>query len=611
MINTRFIKKIKYFAACFACGVVIYSCANKAQGPTGGPKDEIPPKVLRSTPANEALNYKKKEIQIIFDENISIDNASENVLISPPQSTQPDVRGNARVVTINFDEDLLDSTTYTINFGDAIVDLNEKNPLKNYRFSFSTGNEIDTLKLSGTVLNAEDLNPVAKAYVGIYKEHDDSVFLKKPFLRVARTDEYGRFVVDNVKAGTYRIYALGDANKDYFYQPGEALAFTDSLYTPSVIKTEMRDTVWKDSIHVDSVRTYMGNKYLPDNIVLRYFKENKKRLYFVKSERKNPESFSLFFSANQDSLPDIKPLNFDWEGKYIVQKNNANDSLTYWLTDSTVYKTDTLVMAMTYMKTDSVFNLVPQTDTISVYSRKAKANNPKGKKSKGPEPVKTYKFSTNLSSSFDVYNPVTFKFDAPLDSVNLAGVALSEKIDSILKPLKFKWTQVDSTKLSYAIEYQWEPEKSYTLHVDSATFFSIYGITNDKFEGVFKLKSLEEYSSIKLFAETFDSLLVFQVIDIKDAVVATKPALKEGTLFEYLRPGEYFMRAFKDVNRNGIWDTGDFSNKIQPEEVYYNPKKLTLRANWEFEERWNVNSQPLLQQKPAELKKDNSKKQGR
>ena len=178
----------KIFTAIIIIGIsfLVYACANKAQGPTGGPKDETPPKLIKSNPLNGALNYNKKEIQIIFDENISVEKASDNVLISPPQAKQPDVRGNARIVTVKFEEDLLDSTTYTINFGDAIVDLNEKNPVKDYRFAFSTGNQIDTLKISGMLINAEDLNPMAGTIVGIYRERDDSVFFQKPFLRIGK-----------------------------------------------------------------------------------------------------------------------------------------------------------------------------------------------------------------------------------------------------------------------------------------------------------------------------------------------------------------------------------------------------------------------------------------
>ncbi len=602
-------KKNYLFINIIALAIIVYSCANKAGGPTGGPKDETPPRVLKSTPINGALNFKKKEIQIIFDENISVEKATENVLISPPQLKQPDVKGNSKIVSLKFEDELLDSTTYTINFGDAIVDLNEKNPLKNYRFSFSTGNEIDTLKISGQLVNAEELNPMQGIYVGIYKENSDSVFFQKPFLRIGKTDENGNFIIDNVKAGKYKIFALGDINKDYYYQPGESVAFIDSLVTPSFRIEEMRDTVWKDSITVDSVRTYMGTRFLPDSVLLRFFKESKKRQYFVKYERKQAQSFSLFFNTTAAELPVIKPLNFNWNGKYIEQKNVTLDSITYWITDAEVYKIDTLDMAITYFKTDSLFNLVKTTDTINVFMRKPKVN-PKAKLPKTEPKTEFYKFSTNANASFDVYNPLIFKFDAPLANVDFSMIKLVQKIDSVSKPLAVKWRQIDSTLMNYAIDYKWEPEKSYEITADSTAFRSIYHLESDKFEMKFKIKSLDEYSSIKLLAEKFDSLIVFQVLDTKDAVLVSKKAQKKGTKFEFLKPGDYFIRAFIDSNNNGKWDTGNLVKHIQPENVYYYPKKLNVKANWEFEETWDLYSTPLLEQKPQELKKDGNKKTG-
>lgn len=622
-------------------GLIIYSCANKSQGPTGGPKDETPPKIIKTIPLNAALNFKKKQVQIYFDENISVENPAENILISPPQQKQPTVKGNGRIVTVDFEQNLIDSTTYTINFGNSIVDLNEKNPLENYRFSFSTGNEIDTLKISGIVINAEDLNPMSKVLVGIYREHNDSVFFQKPFLRIGKTDEHGRFVIDNVKAGVYKVFALDDTNKDYFFQPGEGVAFIDSLVTPTFRIEEMKDTVWEDSIHVDSIRTYMGTRFLPDNIVMKFFKENKKRQYFVKSERKTEQTFQLFFNTKQTELPVLKALNFDWkgkimhqndknsdslifktkdsvkpkldslqsswEGKYMLQKNQTLDSLTYWIMDTIISKIDTLQFSMSYFKTDSAYQLVPQTDTINVFMRKAREN-PKAKKLESQPKIEFYKFNHNASGNFEVYNPIILKFDSPLAEVDLSKIKLLEKIDTVFKDLPIKWIQADSSKMQYNINYKFEPEKSYELKIDSAAFRNIYNLNSDKSSGQFKVKSLDEYSSIKMLLSKFDSLVVFQVLDTKDVVLSTKPASPKGTHFEYLKPGDYYLRAFIDSNRNGVWDTGDLSKKLQPETVYYYNKKLSLRANWEFEETWDLGSVPLLEQKPAELKKDNKRK---
>ena len=586
---------------------LVYACANKAQGPTGGPKDVTPPKVMKSVPLNGTLNFKKKQILIDFDEMVSVEKAAENVIISPPQVKPPDVKSFGKRITVNFNEDLMDSTTYSVNFGNAIVDLNEKNPIKNYLFSFSTGSQIDTLKVSGTVIDAENLNPLQGVIVGIYVEESDSVFYKKPFLRIGKTDEKGHFSIDNVKKGKYKVFALGDTNHDYYFQSGEGVAMSDSLIHPTFRMEEMLDSIWKDSLHFDSIHTYMGIHYLPDDITLRYFKESKKRQYFVKYERKSPFSFTLFYNTEAKKLPTIMPLNFDWDGKYLLQKNATLDSLTYWLTDSVVWKQDTLQMAVSYMKSDSLMNLVPVTDTLNVFMRKGRVN-PKAKKSKIVVKLEPLKLTTNIGSTFEVYNPIIVRFDAPLENLDISKIKLSQKVDTVFKTIPFKWRQLDSTKMAYVIDYKWVPEKMYELNIDSATFQSIYKRVSNAYKAQFTIRSLDEYSSIKMLINQFNPKAMLQVLDTKDNLLATQPASVKGAIFKYLKPGDYYVRMFIDENGNGKWDTGDLAKRKQPEEVFYYPKKLTLMANWEFEETWDYKQIPLLEQKPIELRKDNGKK---
>ena len=597
---------LKYITVCLIIGLLVYACANRGSGPTGGPKDTTPPKVMKSLPVNGSLNFKKKQVQIEFDEMVSIDKPNENVIISPPQLKPPDIKSYGKSVMVNFNEDLMDSTTYSINFGNGIVDLNEKNALKNYVFSFSTGNEIDTLQISGTVIGADDLTPLSGIMVGIYRETNDSVFFKKPFLRIGRTDENGRFTISNIKKGKYKIFALGDANHDNMFQPGESLALCDSLITPTFRREQMRDTIWKDSTEIDSIHTFMGTHYLPDNVTLQLFKENKKRQYFVKYERKEAYAFSLFFNAPAAKLPELKALNFKWDKNYILQKSAHNDTLTYWMTDSVVWKTDTLQFQMSYLKTDSAFNLKPVSDTVSVILRKLKINT-KAKKATKVK-VEPLKFTSNINPTFEVYSPIMLNFEAPLTLIDRSKIKLYQKVDTIYKQIQYKWRQLDSTKINFAMDYKWAPEKSYQLRIDSAAFKSIYDRTSNKLKTDFKIRSLDEYSSVKMLLAKFNPKVVFQILDTKDAVIESKPALEKGTIFEYLRPGSYYMRLFVDENANGLWDPGELVTHRQPEQVYYYPKKLTLKANWDFEETWDYMQIPLLQQKPTELKKASAKK---
>lgn len=584
----------------------LQSCANRAQGPTGGPKDETPPKILKSIPENGALNFRKKEIHIYFDENVTVEKVSENVIISPPQPKQPEVKGNGKQVVVQFEEDLADSTTYTINFGNAIVDLNEKNPLKDYRFSFSTGNEIDTLQISGIVLNAEDLNPVAGTVVGIHRESHDSVFATKSFLRIGKTNDEGRFVIDNVKAGKYNVFALSDLNQDYAYQEGENLAFPDSMITTSVNIEIKNDTVWKDSVTFDSIKIHIHSHFYPDNVLMRWFKESNKRQYLVKNERKTSQNFTLFFNREQKELPVIKPVNFNWDGKYVIQKNLTLDTLTYWITDSLVFANDTLEMMVSYNVSDSVAKIEMQTDTLELVFRRPKTIQ-KGVAVANAEQLK-YKFTTNAVNEFDIFRNLTLRFDAPLAWCDTPHIILSEKVDTLFKPLKFDWRQADSTHMLYILDYKWQHGKNYHLSVDSATFLSVYQRANDKFSTQFKIKPADQYTTLKVLLAPFDSLAVIQVLDAKDKVIATKPAEVKGATFTYLAPGDYFLRVFIDKNSNWKWDTGNYRKKQQPEQVFYYSKKLNLRANWEFEETWNLSElPPLTEQKPAELRKTPAK----
>ena len=604
-------KKTKILTALiiFAIMLLVHACANKAQGPTGGPKDKTPPRVVRSFPENGSLNFKKKQVEIIFDKIVSVEKPSDNVIISPPQQKTPDVKSLGKRVTVNFNEDLRDNTTYSINFGNAIADVNEKNVIKNYLFSFSTGSQIDTLKISGTVIDAENLNPLSGIMVGIYQETSDSIFSVKPFLRVGRTDENGHFSIDNMKNGKYKVFALGDLNHDYTFQPGEGLALCDSLVVPTFRREQMQDTIWKDSTEVDSIHKYMGTHFLPDNLTLRYFKESKKRQYFVKSERKEPFVFRLFFNTTQTELPVLRPLNFNWDGKYLLQKNKDRDSLTYWLTDSLVWKNDTLKMAMTYLKSDSLFRLSPVTDTINVTMHRARVNaHAKAAKKITKVKIPPLKFTSNIASAFEIYTPVFLNFETPLEQLDVSKVKLFQKVDTVFKQIPFKWRQIDSTQMVYAIDYKWKPEESYQVQIDSAAFTSIYKRSSTKLKSDFKIRSLDDYSSVKMFLATFNPKAVLQVLNTKDEVLATQPASEKGTVFEYLRPGEYYVRMFIDENGNGGWDTGNLSKRQQPEDVYYYPKKLTLMANWEFEETWDYKQIPLLQQKPLELIKATEKK---
>jgi len=584
--------------------VVLYSCANRGQGPQGGPKDKTPPKVVKSIPADKSTNVSKNQVEIDFDESINLKDISKNVIISPPQRINPDIKAYGKKLTVQLADTLIPNTTYSINFGEAIEDMTEGNKLKNYVFSFSTGNEIDTLQIAGNVLDASNLNPMQGITVGIYNDLNDSAFLTKPFMRITRTDENGRFVVPNVKNGKYRVYALNDVNRDNIYQRGEGMAFDENVYQTNFEFVTKPDTVWKDSVTVDSIRSIKVTRFMPDDIVLRYFKSDSKNQYLVKSERSEANKISFYFNTKAEKLPEVRPLNVNWDGKVLLQKNEDLDSLTYWLTDSTLIQKDTILLQVKYLRTDSLFKLQPKTDTIHFALRKI------GKKvGTASKKRETLAVQTNTSSPFDVYNPLRFTFNVPIKQFDASKIHLKRLVDSVYVPIPFNLQKKDSIGMNFSIAQNWVPESKYKLNIDSAAFISIYNVHNDSLKAEFTVKSLEEYSSFKLFLTDYDSTAVFQVVNKTDKVIRSVPINKSGTKVEYLEPGDYYIRMFLDRNGNGLWTTGDFLKKLQPEEVFYNPKKMTMIKNWEFEETWDYKSIPLLKQKPVDLKKSTANKQ--
>ena len=234
----------------------IYSCANMSR-PGGGPRDETPPLFVKSTPAPGALNVSKQRVEIEFDEIIQVESPGEKVIVSPPQKDMPEIRASGRKVTVELKDSLLPNTTYTIDFSDAIVDNNEKNPLYSFAYSFSTGPTIDSLQVSGILLNASDLEPVTGMLVGLHSNLDDSAFQKLPLERIASSDELGHFTIRNVAPGKYRLFALKDLNRDYkFDNPSEEIAFFDSIVVPTADVKLHVDTLWKDSVTIDTIIEY-------------------------------------------------------------------------------------------------------------------------------------------------------------------------------------------------------------------------------------------------------------------------------------------------------------------------------------------------------------------
>lgn len=603
--------------------IVVYSCASMGN-PDGGPYDEEPPKFVRSTPKPFAINSKEKKVTIEFDEFIKLEKAAEKVVVSPPQLEQPEIKASGRKVVVGLVDSLRPNTTYTIDFADAIVDNNEGNPLGNYAFTFSTGTTIDTMEVSGTVLSASDLEPVKNIQVGLHSDLSDSAFMKKPFDRVSRTDSRGHFSIRGIAPGKYRIYALMDGNQNYLFDSKtEMIAFSDSIIIPAMEDAMRQDTIWKDSLTIDTIKSVGYIRFLPDDIILRAFKEENDRQYLTRSERDKENHFVLTFSARADTLPILKGLNFDERDAFIIEKTDRNDSICYWIKDSLIYQMDTLEIQMDYLATDTLDRLVPQTDTLFLANKLTRAEREKleakaaeekekerkKKEKKGekiePEPTKFLTLNVDAPSAFDLDRNVYLSFDEPVASIDTAAIHMEIKKDSLWEEIPFLFVSDSVLPRKYEILAEWEPEKEYQLSIDSMAFKGVYGLHTNKVKQTMKVKKLDEYGTILLNITGADSTAVVELLDGSGKVLRQQRITPQNTAdFYYLNPGtKFYIRLFNDRNGNGVWDTGKYSEHLQPEEVYYFPKVWEMKANFEFEENWNINAVPVEKQKLDEIKK--------
>jgi hypothetical protein len=493
-----------------------------------------------------------------------------------------------------------------------------------FTYSFSTGTSIDTMEVSGTVLNAADLEPIKGIQVGLHKNLNDSALTTLPFDRVSRTDSRGHFIIRGVAPGKYRIYALMDGNQNYLYDSKtEMVAFSDSIIIPSMMPATRQDTLWKDTLTIDTIKTVAYTRFLPDDVILRAFKEENTRQYFSRSQRDKENHFILKFSAKADTLPTLTGLNFDAKDAFIIEPNEGNDSICYWIKDSLVYQMDTLTMQMDYLYTDSLNQLVPKTDTIYLANKitreqreklakkeaeeKEKERKKKEKKGETIEPEKTpfLKMNVDAPSAFDINKNIALSFEEPVIKIDTSAIHMSVKVDTLWQDIPFLFMADSVLPRKYEILAEWEPEKEYQLKIDSAAIIGLYGLHTNKVEQSVKVKKLDEYGTLLFNLQGASPTSIVELLDNSGKVLRQQRITSENTAdFYYLAPNtKYYIRLFDDRNGNGKWDTGNVEQGIQPEEVYYFPKVWEMKANFEFEETWNIHATPVDKQKLDEIKK--------
>ena len=624
-------KKLFYI---FCIASIIVGCARMGS-PDGGWYDDDPPRVIGATPEDKATNVKSKKITILFDEFIKLEDATNKVIVSPPQLEQPEIKASGRKIIVELHDTLKDNTTYTIDFSDAISDNNEGNPMGNYTYSFSTGEQIDTFEVSGYVLDASNLEPIKGIAVGLYDDLADSAFKTKPLMRISRTDGSGHFVIKGVAPGTYRAYALQDADGDFrFTQKGEMIAFNHDTFEPSSKPDTRVDTVWRDSLHIDALLQKPYTHFLPDDITLLAFKQLQTDRTLLKTERVEPNKISMYFTYGDSLLPQIKGLNFKADSAFIIETNEKRDTIHYWIRDTTLVNQDTLSMDITYHVTDTLGNLVLQTDSavdivpkVSYEKRmKEKAKEmekwqkEQDKKKKREEkydsiyPVKPLEPKFAVPASMVPGQKITVEMPTPLMHCDTSAVHLYSQIDSLWYDAECVFRPVENSIRQYEILADWKLGVEYSLEIDSAAFVDIYGLVSNQYKQGIKVKTLDEFSSLTLNisgVEAVDTTIIVQMLTSQDAVTQEVRVSKGKAEFKYVTPGKFYLRAFIDANGNGVWDTGDYDADRQAEAVYYYSKELECKEKWDVTESWNLTATPRFRQKPQAIvkqKPDQAKK---
>ena len=626
----------KNLLLCLLALVLTAACASIGN-PDGGRFDETPPRVVGSSPADGAVNVSKRKVQILFDEYIKLEKASEKVVISPPQIEPANVRADGKRVKVDFYDSLRANTTYTIDFSDAIEDNNEGNPMGQYTFSFSTGDVIDTMQVSGRVLNAADLEPIKGIMVGLYPADstwNDTLFRTRPFLRVSRTNGEGRFTIKGVKDGAYRVRALEDKDGDFvFSQKNERVAFDTTVYVTGSFPDVRMDTVWRDSLWYDSIRVVPYTHYTPDDVLLLAFLEDGQERHLLKTVYPEPTNFTFYFTAPSDSTPRIKGLNFD-ERCLVADASLKNDTVTFWVTDTAlIHRQDTLSMILSYMETDTLGQLVVTNDTLDLspkttYAKIAaerskqieaweKDRERRQKKAKKPLPYEENPYERiwleagfKPSGSLAPNQNVRYLAKEPILEVDTTKIHFYVKKDTDWLPAPFLFLPEERSAKSYMLYAEWEPGQKYRFVMDTAAVVSVLEHESKSVRQEFHVRAVEEYGSIFIHVISPDTGVVVQLLSKNDKVEAQQRTDKDGNAdFFFMKPGDYYMRCYVDANGNGQWDTGDYASGLQPERVYYFGKPLPLKAQWDLRQDWDIRAVDVARQKPMAITKQKPDKE--
>lgn len=604
--------KSLYYIFIIIAAAVMYSCANIGN-PSGGPIDKTPPIFMRSNPTPNAVNVKDRKIEIFFDEIVTLKDPSTKIIVSPAQTEMPRMSALGRKVTVELVDSLLPNTTYTIDFSNSIQDNNEGNAIDNFAFAFSTGSVIDSMRVSGYVLDSRTLEPMQSVVVGLQSNLADSAFHKEKLQRVALTNDRGQFTIRNVSPGSYHIFALKDLDRDYkFGNPTEDIAFLDSIIVPSIGSREAADTVYNDLNEIDTIMRATRPAYFPNDILLSMFNEDRKSQYLANNLRVDSTRISLTFAAASDTLPSLNIVgrNDVPDQWYTLERSQTNDTLTYWIRPPHLVSADTLMVATTYLRTDTASNLSWGTDTLKFTFQRQKAKKKKkNEETDSLEQIRFMELHPLANGTQEVYAPLLLQTGTPIERYSREAFHLQRKLqnDTTFYPAEIKSIALRDSTLSrrdLMLKVDWEPGAAYTLAVDSLAMTDIYGLQTKPLKVDFNVRKMEEYGNIVFNIPAVRDSAIVELLDGTEKIVLRAPVKSHRAELLNLLPGKYYARLFIDRNGNGKYDTGNYDMHLQPEETVYYPGAINLKKNWDVEQTWDIYATPIDKQKPEAIKKN-------
>ena len=582
--------------AVFVVALLLVGCANVVT-PSGGPKDQTPPVVLESSPANNSTDFKGRSIHLTFDEFVVLNNPSNNVLISPPMSKKATYRTSGKTLIIKFEEPLQPNTTYSINFGDAIKDLHEGNIFKGYTFNFSTGVSIDSLSLKGKVISASTLTPMDGMIVGLYSYDNESVtFDSLPYKvkpnYLTTTDKKGEFEFSGLADKEYLIFALKDANSNLIFDlPNEEIAFCSDLVKPYYIDNQMITKQIVDTIKNDSIATNDSILISVDSVV----------------EVKKPDypSYVLYSFIQEDSVQKLFKKELVEEGllRFVFRYPasnvtiNALEPLPDTFNITPVYSTrqDTVLWYFTPCKDSlwiSINDGVNISDTIH-FSLKPRENASRRRRNQETNVVKRLVLKNNLKGNkLKPEQPLIFVFNEPIVHVNQPDSLLFvENNDTTYRKQQFE--KLDNYGFKYQIVNDLKPENKYQILIPDSVFFGARGYTNDTIKAAFSVQEESAFGNIYLTVEMPANVpqVIIELTTENGKTIDTQIVTKtEEIAFEYLDPGKYKLKATIDLDANGVWSPGSFTKRLQAEKIVFYDGVLEVRANWDIDldEPWKI-----------------------